>query len=140
MGGLCIERRSLLELCATSQGPSVRSRRNSSGFITNSTMAPYFDIEEVNYIVSLKSFYSDIDFTSLTQTFNFWYDRHVEVIVIEWFCRSVIGTSKVPFGTPPKWWIKGNSRNGGLHSHLRTLARFRMMYDLVHAMQEDSIP
>lgn len=150
MGGLCIERRSLLELCSTSQRPSLRSRRNSSSFITNPTMAPPFDNEEVkaplfndeevNYIVSLKSFYSDIDFTSLTQTFNFWYDHCIEPIVIEWFCRAFIGTSRVPVDTPPKLWIKGNLQHGGLNSQLRTLARFRIMHDLVHAMQEDSIP
>ncbi|KAI4274342.1 MAG: hypothetical protein L6R38_006124 [Xanthoria sp. 2 TBL-2021] len=109
-------------------------------FDNEEVKAPLFNDEEVNYIVSLKSFYSDIDFTSLTQTFNFWYDHCIEPIVIEWFCRAFIGTSRVPVDTPPKLWIKGNLQHGGLNSQLRTLARFRIMHDLVHAMQEDSIP
>lgn len=102
-------------------------------------MAPAFDIDETQYILFLRTFYTDITFDALAKTFNHWYKRDVSPLAIELFDRKV--KTKEPDGSFKEsvliWAMLGFQSLESV-TQMQALARYRMMHDLAIGLLKGS--
>lgn len=102
-------------------------------------MAYEFDADEMQYILFLTTFYTDITCDALSKTFKHWYRRDVSPLAIKLFHRKVkIEEPDGSFKDSLFIWALLGFQSPASVTQIQALARYRMMHDLAIGLLEGS--
>ncbi|KAI4251165.1 MAG: hypothetical protein L6R42_008486, partial [Xanthoria sp. 1 TBL-2021] len=104
-------------------------------------MLTNFKEDEIKYILYLRLGYTDTTVESLTKTFNYWFSRDLNEVAMQFLVEQLEEGPKTKwskYAFAPQWAL--GSYNEGTNSRLRSMATYRMMYDLALVALGDPLP
>ncbi|KAL8753324.1 MAG: hypothetical protein Q9199_005125 [Rusavskia elegans] len=104
-------------------------------------MLTNFKEDEIKYILYLRLGYTDTTVESLTKTFNYWFSRDLNEVAMQLLFEQLEEGPKTKWSKyffAPQWAL--GSYNEGTNSRLRSMATYRMMYDLALVALGDPLP